>query len=592
MDWLGNYMWSDNETDIDYLNHSEVAEMICDMISDDRLLPLSVGVYGGWGVGKSSILQLVNKQLLSDGNTIVIEFDAWLYQGFDEAKSALMTVISQTLIAAAPSDLKEQAKSLFQRVNKLRLLGLGAEVGMAALGLPTFGFVSRTIASGADVLSGKGDTEDLEAIQDGAAAASNKVKGLIDPKDVRSPPEEIAAFKEEFSALLRNLDKRLVVFVDNLDRCLPKTAIENLEAMRLFLSLPNTAFVVAADVDMVRHAVANHFSRASKKHVDDYLDKLIQFPVAVPRLGLQEVQAFLIMLVLSRSASVASSALENARTYLLGTIQNSWSESGEFSLDELAKLVSADAGLKTQLENVLRIAPTLSKSKAVQGNPRIIKRMMNTVRMRHGLATRRKMNLDEAIIAKISLFERCTSERAFGDLLQLVNASPKGKVKGLSASSLEKIGTSTAGFPESWHDHKDFVAEWGQLSPELSNIDLRAAVYLARETLPLQIKDTALSPETTNAIQALLRVATRTSKAAEKAVNQIPVDERSSAMSELVNSLRQDGDWSRKRADVNGAVVLASTHPETKEELLRFLTSVQQPGAWLKSLIEKLQEGS
>lgn len=585
-------MWSDNETDIDYLNHSEVAEMICDMISDDTLLPLSVGVYGGWGVGKSSILQLVNKQLLSDGNTIVIEFDAWLYQGFDEAKSALMTVISQTLIAEAPSGLKEQAKSLFQRVNKLRLLGLGAEVGMAALGLPTFGFVSRTIASGADVLSGKGDTEDLEAIQDGAAAASNKVKGLIDPKDVRSPPEEIAAFKEEFSALLHNLDKRLVVFVDNLDRCLPKTAIENLEAMRLFLSLPNTAFVVAADVDMVRHAVANHFSGASKKHVDDYLDKLIQFPVAVPRLGLQEVQAFLSMLVLSRSSSVASSALENARTYLLGTIQNSWSESGEFSLDELAKLVSADASLKTQLENVLRIAPTLSKSKAVLGNPRIIKRLMNTVRMRHGLANRRKMNLDEAVIAKISLFERCTNERAFSDLLELVNASPKGKVKGLSASNLEKIGTSTAGFPESWHDHRDFIAEWGQLSPELSSIDLRAAVYLARETLPLQIKDTALSPETTTAIQALLKLPTRTSNAGAKAVNQILPDERSAAMSALVNSLRQDSDWSRKRADVNGAVVLASTHPETKDELLRFLTSVQQPSAWLKSLIEKLQEGS
>ena len=62
-------MWSDNETDIDYLNHSEVAEMICDMISDDTLLPLSVGVYGGWGVGKSSILQLVNKRLTDDGST-------------------------------------------------------------------------------------------------------------------------------------------------------------------------------------------------------------------------------------------------------------------------------------------------------------------------------------------------------------------------------------------------------------------------------------------------------------------------------------------------------------------------------------------
>lgn len=584
-------MWSDNETDIDYLNHSEVAEMICDMISDDTLLPLSVGVYGGWGVGKSSILQLVNKRLTDDGNTIVIEFDAWLYQGFDEAKSALMTVISQALLTEAPDDLKEQAKGLFRRVNKLRLLGLGAEVGMAVLGLPTFGFASKAIESGRDALSGNGDAEDLKAIEDGVDTATGNLKGLINPKEVQSPPEEIAAFKAEFSALLDSLDKRLVVFVDNLDRCLPKTAIENLEAMRLFLSLPNTAFVIAADVDMVRHAVATHFSGASKKHVEDYLDKLVQFPVAVPRLGLQEVRAFLCMLVLSRSSDVDAAALESARNYLLETIQNSWSGSGDFSLDELSKKVSANADLKTQIENVLRIAPTLAQSKAVLGNPRIIKRMMNTVRMRHGLATRREMNLDEAVIAKISLFERCTSDRAFGDLLKLVNASPKGKVKGLSSSSLEKIENSTSGFPESWHDHKDFIAQWGQLSPDLSKIDLRAAVYLARETLPLQIKNTALSAETVKAIEALLKVPTRASLAAGTAIDLIPPDERSSAMSELINTLRQDGDWSRKRTDINGAVALATRHPETRDELLRFLSGVQQPAAWLRSLIETLQKG-
>lgn len=584
-------MWSDNETDIDYLNHSEVAEMICDMISDDTLLPLSVGVYGGWGVGKSSILRLVNKRLTNDGNTIIIDFDAWLYQGFDEAKSALMTVISQALITEAPEDLKEKAQGLFRRVNKLRLLGLGAEAGMAALGLPTFGFVSKAIEASGDAIAGKGDAEDLEAIQDGVDTATRKLKGLIDPKEVQSPPEEIAAFKAEFSALLDGLDKRLVVFVDNLDRCLPKTAIENLEAMRLFLSLPNTAFVVAADVDMVRHAVATHFSGASKKHVEDYLDKLVQFPVAVPRLGLQEVQAFLCMLVLSRSSAVNAAALESARTYLLETIQNSWSESGEFSLDELSKKVSANADLKTQIENVLRIAPTLAQSKAVLGNPRIIKRMMNTVRMRHGLAKRRQMNLDEAVIAKISLFERCTSDRAFGDLLKMVNASPKGKVKKLSSTDLEKIGTSTTEFPESWHDHKEFIAEWGQLSPELSKVDLRAAVYLARETLPLQIKNATLSPETIKAIAALLQISTRVSKAAGNAIDTIPADERAAAMSELINTLRQDGDWSRKRADVNGAVILATKHPETKDDLLRFLSSVQQPAAWLRSLIETLQKG-
>ena len=448
-------MWSDNETDIDYLNHSEVAEMICEMISDDTLLPLSVGVYGGWGVGKSSVLQLVNKQLLVEDKTLIIEFDAWLYQGFDEAKSALMTVIAQALIEEAPDGLKEQAVGLYKRVNKLKFLGLGAEAGMAMMGLPVFGFASKMMGSLGDMVSGEGDAADLEAIKGGSETTAKKLSRLINPKDVRSAPEEIAAFKAEFTALLKQLDKRLVVFVDNLDRCLPKTAIENLEAMRLFLSLPNTAFIVAADVDMVRHAVSEHFKGPSKNHIDDYLDKPIQFPVAVPRLGLQEVQAFLCMLVLSRHKTLDPTALEQARIYLLTTIQNSWSEGNEFSVPKLSEIVSADDDLKSQIENVLRIAPTLARSKAVLGNPRIIKRMMNTIRMRHGLATRRKMDLDEAVIAKISLFERCTSERAFSDLLKMVNIAPKGKIASLSAIDLEKLQPNTVDFPETWQDHRD-----------------------------------------------------------------------------------------------------------------------------------------
>ncbi len=89
-------MWSDNETNIDYLNYTELAELICDMVTDDTLFPLSVGVYGGWGAGKSSVLRLVEETLSAQEDTIVVEFDAWLYQGYDEAKSALMTVIASS----------------------------------------------------------------------------------------------------------------------------------------------------------------------------------------------------------------------------------------------------------------------------------------------------------------------------------------------------------------------------------------------------------------------------------------------------------------------------------------------------------------
>ena len=56
-------MWADAETDIDYLNYSEVAELIAELISDPTLLPLSLGVFGGWGIGKSSTLNLVEREL-------------------------------------------------------------------------------------------------------------------------------------------------------------------------------------------------------------------------------------------------------------------------------------------------------------------------------------------------------------------------------------------------------------------------------------------------------------------------------------------------------------------------------------------------
>ena len=326
-------MWSDNETDEDYLNYSEVAELICEMVTDNTLLPLSVGVYGGWGAGKSSVLNLVKKCLSVRSDTLVIDFDAWLYQGYDEAKSALMTVIASKLLSAAPETLKDKAFDLVRRTKKLRLLGLGIEAGLAAWGLPMFGIPSKFIGSAQDAWEGKADEEDVTVLKEGAAAAKTKTSGLISPKEIKSPPEEIEAFKTEFGEVLENMQKRLVVFVDNLDRCLPENAIKSLEAMRLFLSMDNTAFVVAADVDIIRHAVSSQFKGASPRHVVDYLDKLIQFPVTVPQLGMREVLSYLCMLIASRSG-VEAVQVGNLQTYLIECIQNSWRAEAELDREE------------------------------------------------------------------------------------------------------------------------------------------------------------------------------------------------------------------------------------------------------------------
>ncbi|MBF4338684.1 ATPase, partial [Vibrio anguillarum] len=127
------------------------------------------------------------------------------------------------------------------------------------------------------------DFGDAKDAVDGAKQIAKDNKEILKPKKAFSPPKEIKEFRKAYSDLLSEFDKPLIVYVDNLDRCSPFNAISTLEAIRLFLFLPNTAFVIAADEDMIRLAVPEYHKGASQRHQTDYLDKLIQIPVHVPR---------------------------------------------------------------------------------------------------------------------------------------------------------------------------------------------------------------------------------------------------------------------------------------------------------------------
>jgi predicted KAP-like P-loop ATPase len=81
-----------------------------------------------------------------------------------------------------------------------------------------------------------------------------------------------------------------VVLVDDLDRCLPKTAVQTLEAIRLFVSSKRTVFVVGADEAMIEYAVRRHFpdvpeTTLPRDYARNYLEKLIQVPFRLPALG-------------------------------------------------------------------------------------------------------------------------------------------------------------------------------------------------------------------------------------------------------------------------------------------------------------------
>lgn len=579
-------MWSDIETKRDYLNYLELAEVVSEVLLNPSMRPVSVGVFGTWGTGKSSLLNLIEDRLLDDAKdkVIIIRFDAWLYQGYDDARAALMDVIARRLYEAAKKDagLLGLAKSLLARVNTMRTLGLGIEVAAALHGLPLMGVGSKAVAGISKLFAGAPEAEDTQAAVDGAKA----VAGLVDPAKAKSPPEHVDAFRDEFQQLLIGLDQTLVVFVDNLDRCLPEQTIHTLEALRLFLFMEQSAFVVAADEDMVRHSVSQHFDGANERHVTDYLDKLIQIPVRVPRLGVTEIRAYLFMLF-AEASMVDKAKLDGLRTALEKNLRASWKEP-PITVEAASKLVKADAAVRMSFDIAERMSTLLANSTFVEGNPRIVKRLLNVVRLRARIAERRDMPVDEAMVAKFALFERCVDPVAVRKLYMLINEAAQGKPELIV--TLEKLADDPKKFeeacPDEWRKSLAFLHDWLGLKPALSGIDLRPLVYLSKETAVLRSVAGDMSQSSADAVLRLANVKTLSSPAAAMAIAGIAPGEHAAVMRELLASLRGHVDWSDRPDAINGAVLLADTDVEAGRQLGAFLGGLPgKKSPWLKALL-------
>src|SRR5688572_26004775 len=127
-------MWPDNETDEDLLGFEIHADLVRSIVTDPAMLPVTVGLFGDWGGGKSSILKLLQRDLApadpDNPETLVIYFDTWVFQGYEDAKTAILAVLLQELKEnrAFKSKIFDEATELLHRVNWMKL----AKVGLAA----------------------------------------------------------------------------------------------------------------------------------------------------------------------------------------------------------------------------------------------------------------------------------------------------------------------------------------------------------------------------------------------------------------------------------------------------------------------------
>src|SRR6266446_5406468 len=109
-------MWSDNETDIDLLDFSHLVGAVTAIVNNEQLLPSTVGVFGDWGSGKSSLLRMVNNEVGKDPDLLCLSFNGWLFEGYEDAKTALMGIILDDI--ASRRTLPEKAKKLATRLFK------------------------------------------------------------------------------------------------------------------------------------------------------------------------------------------------------------------------------------------------------------------------------------------------------------------------------------------------------------------------------------------------------------------------------------------------------------------------------------------
>ena len=522
------HVWQDNETEIDLLGFDVHADLIRSVITDTSVLPVTVGVFGDWGGGKSSIMKMLQKELSSEEtypNVVCLYFNGWTFEGYEDAKSALLSSILIQLGEHKKfgAKAKDWAVKLLKRLKwmemgKLAVKHVGIPIVAAAAtgGLAAAPVAAAAVAS-AVVSSALGKTD----ADDDTALPEINWSSLIEASPEKPDLMGVRKFREEFEKMLAKTGiSVLVVLIDDLDRCLPERLIETLEAIKLFVSVPRTAFVIGADPRIVRHAISTRYVKRQLEHsgnasevrqeeeglVQDYLEKLIQVPYQLPRLSPSEIETYVNLLACEKLLDPAQipavlTAWRNTRA------QNMYAP---FTAESIHKALTGGAELPAKLKEQLDWSKAVASviTEGLKGNPRQVKRMLNAMSLRKQLAAIAKISIREEILAKLMVLEY-SNLPLFQELNQW-QAAEKGvpsKLKILENESLKEEDASETTTPEDglgkWRTPS--MLSWLRMRPPLSGADLRDYFWLARDRTGSTLSGvTMIPPKVQMALHKLL----------------------------------------------------------------------------------------
>lgn len=530
-------MWKDSETEIDYLDFAYIVEIMKDTINDEKLLPSCIGLYGDWGSGKSSLMHMCKKQLeqQNDG-TVCLLFNGWLYESYDDAKTAILASILDGIKDGRnlSGTAKVTLKALYESVDKFKIIKGGIKFG-----------IDMAISGGLSAIADLTIREVSQKVKKTVEGIDEEsvIQAIKDKLDYKEFREDIREFREKFAELVKEAGiKKLVIFVDELDRCNPTTILDTLEAMRLFLFNGNVSFVIGADERHVTYAIRSKFTDIEGINMDigkEYQEKLIQYPIRIPCMNKDETE-FYIMCLLAENEL-------NATEFngVLNYLQAKRKENPLEFVITMETLKEYNDSIATRLNESLILSKQLSGilTQGLNGNPRQCKRFLNTLDMRQKMAKYKNVTLKSSVLAKIMEVEYFQTS-LFRKMVNLLsNNMLNTELEGFETDQEEKINALDPWKNELW------VKNWMKAKPLLSEEELEKYFYFMRASVKDNVFSSVekMSENAKKIFEGLSKHSDIAFSQAKKEIDKMSVFDQNQILDSLYQDVINDGRYEKDK---------------------------------------------
>ena len=405
-------MWLDNASEIDMLFYKPYATIISDIAKNKDYNPLTIGVFGLWGAGKSTLLKLIQSDIpTEDSKYVCVQINAWMFEGYEDAKSALMEALLKELEEQKPFEgVKCKIKDLIKRLDFFKI---GTK--LLSYGAPAI----ASIATENPIPILLNIAHDAPGLAEQIKTAATSVQDLKDDylKEKETTVDNVRKFKEEFQQMLEAAGvDNVIVLIDDLDRCSPDRIIDTLEAIKLFLSVERTTFIIAADETVIEYAIKRNYPPVDGLNVElstEYIEKIIQLPIHIPELSSKDIENYLLLLVAQNYLSASDFQNLVDKIYQERLIVRDT----RITLAEVKTWITALRGSYTPSEaEFMEVASIIDSireiiSSTLKGNPRQTKRFLNTFITKKKLAQMYYgTEVDMKILAKLLVLQKLNSE--------------------------------------------------------------------------------------------------------------------------------------------------------------------------------------